>query len=277
MEQFHHIYKSNNTSILYAWWFAMHTRIDVAFVGTKTEKEYLSVVSDIYKIVSKIEQIGNYFDDNSELSLLNCTKEHVPFCASEELFEMIEMSKRFFMYTDGAFDVTIHSKDHNNSTLPNVYLDSSSRIIRFECEGIKIDLCGMIKGYALEKVRRLLEAKKIKDCLISFGNSSILARGSQPGMEGWSIGFSNKDFPESPVLHDECLSMSGNVATGNPHIVNPETGEKIDTIQQVAVVTKDPALGDALSTALFVIDENKRKKLLLDINTSFAQYCYFLN
>lgn len=277
MELFHHIYKKNNgTSILYAWWNAMHTRIDVVFVGDKTEEEWLSTVSAIFQLIKKIEQIGNFFDPNSELSLMNSSASRAPFLLSDELYEMLTLSKKYALYTDGAFDISIRSLNHASQTLSNVYLEGKTHSAHFRKEGIKLDLCGIIKGYALDKIQEILKENEINDCLINLGNSSVLAFGSQPGKEGWEIGFSNKDFSSNIVLKDECLSMSGNIATGHAHIINPKTGVFISNKKQIAVVTKVPSLGDALSTALYATDEKTQKMLLNDLETKFAQYCCFL-
>ncbi len=53
--------------------------------------------------------------------------------------------------------------------------------------GVTINLSGFLKGYALEKTRKLLQHYEVKDALINMGNSSVLLFGHHP-LAGWMEG-----------------------------------------------------------------------------------------
>lgn len=66
-------------------------------------------------------------------------------------------------------------------------MDDIQKTVYFTRKGISLDLCGYIKGYVLDCIRKILETNHISDALINLGNSSILAIGNQPLGQGWKI------------------------------------------------------------------------------------------
>ena len=95
---------------------------------------------------------------------------------------------------------------------------------------------------------------------------------SAPGRKNWKIGV------EDPInkgkllttleLKDRAVSTSGNyerffISNGRrySHIINPKTGEPCQGIVSVTVVMDSAESSDALSTAIFVMGEEKGLKL----------------
>ena len=132
-----------------------------------------------------------------------------------------------------------------------------------------INLSGFLKGYALEKTRKLLQYYEVKDALINMGNSSVLALGHHPLADGWKVNFGQsavtqaKEWPEI-FLKNECLTTSGNDSHERKHIIDPQTGKLIEGKREVAVVTANGAVGEVLSTSLFVADARQRELLKVE-------------
>ena len=129
-----------------------------------------------------------------------------------------------------------------------------------------INLSGFLKGYALEKTRKLLQYYEVKDALINMGNSSVLAFGHHPLADGWKVGFGqgavlNGRKPQELLLQNECLTTSGNDSHERKHIINPRNGKPVEGKREVAVVTDNGAIGEVLSTGLFVADARQREIL----------------
>ncbi|KAB4167397.1 FAD:protein FMN transferase, partial [Bacteroides uniformis] len=147
-----------------------------------------------------------------------------------------------------------HSADYTPNLIRSVQLSPQERTLLFLQPGVTINLSGFLKGYALEKTRKLLQYYEVKDALINMGNSSVLALGNHPVGTGWRV--------NDILLYDECLTTSGNDSPERRHIVSPQDGKLVEGARQISVVTTNGAIGEILSTALFAADSEQRKALM---------------
>ena len=149
----------------------------------------------------------------------------------------------------------------NNSSLD---IDIEGQTVQRNGEA-EIDLGGIAKGYALDKVYDYLASNNLKQYLINAGNSSILL-GEKNTKDGlFSIGLN--DLPNSYLKLKNCfVSTSSNSNQGvkindvtYSHIINPLTGSAITLNDAVIVVSDKGYYGDAMSTSLMfsTVDEVK--------------------
>ena len=263
-----HLYKYSPSQggLLYAWFPSMHTRVDIMLCGRQGEDILLSVVDAVYKMLCRLEKMANYYDADSELAYLNRTASVHPQQVSHELYDMLTFCVDCYTRTAGCFDVTIHSADYTPNLIRSVQLSPQERTLLFLQRGVTINLSGFLKGYALEKTRKLLQYYEVKDALINMGNSSVLAFGHHPLADGWKVGFGqgavlNGRKPQELLLQNECLTTSGNDSHERKHIINPRNGKPVEGKREVAVVTDNGAIGEVLSTGLFVADARQREIL----------------
>lgn len=91
-----------------------------------------------------------------------------------------------------------------------------------------------------------------------MGNSSVLALGKHPLIDGWKVGFGqnvvSQNQEQEILLKDECLTISGNNSFERKHIIIPSSGKLVEGKWAVAVVTKSETVGEVLFTALFAAD-----------------------
>ena len=251
-----HMYKPSHegNGLLYAWFLSMHTRVDIILYSQKPERELLLVVNRIYDALCRLEKIANFYDPASELSYVNRTAFVSPVVLSEELYSMIDLCLEYNSKTLGYFDITVHSENYTQTTIHSVHLSAEEHSIHFSQPGVSINLSGFLKGYALETIKGILNESMIENALINMGNSSILALGNHPVGSGWKI--------NNILLHNECLTTSGNDSPERRHIVSPRNGKLVEGVQQIAVVTTNGSIGEILSTALFAADGEQRKALM---------------
>lgn len=251
-----HLYKPSDdgNSLFYAWFLSMHTRVDIILYGPRKEGELLSVVNRIYDALCRLEKIANFYDPDSELSFVNRIASISPVVLSEELYSMIDLCLEYNEKTLGCFDVTVHSENYNQDTIRSVHLSVEDHSLFFSQLGVTVNLSGFLKGYALETVKSILDEFAIEHALISMGNSSVLAMGNHPVGTGWKV--------NDILLHNECLTTSGNDSPGRRHIVSPQSGKLVEGVSQISVVTTNGAIGEILSTALFAADSEQRKDLM---------------
>ena len=263
-----HIYKSSQQgdSLLYAWFTAMHTRVDIVIHGWGDEKELMDVIYRIEEALRQLEGAANFYDPESELAKINRIGALHPVKISSDLYKMIESCLAYNTQTFGCFDVTIHSEQYNRDSIHSVRLSADDQTVFFKKQGTVINLSGFLKGYALEKIRSILQAHTIENALVNMGNSSVLALGSAPGGNGWKIGFGNQaestDNAAEVCLYNECLTTSGNDSNTRKHIISPHTNRLVEGKRQLAVVTEDGITGEVLSTSLFVADSTLREAMI---------------
>lgn len=268
---FGHLYKEINSpyGILYAWFPVMHTRADILLCGNDSKEAMLQVVLRVYNELHRLEQLGNCYDPKSILSEVNCRAAYTPIVLTDELYDIIAECLDFHSKTLGCFDVTVHSEQYDARCIQAIELDPYYKSIFFRRPGVVINLSGYLKGYALDKIKNILRETGVASALVNLGNSSVLAIGDGPRREGWSIDFADywhsrlSDDKRSPIiLHDTCLTTSGNNSDMHRHIIVPATGLPVEGMRQIAVVTPDGVTGEILSTALFAATEEQCSRIL---------------
>jgi thiamine biosynthesis lipoprotein len=230
------------------------------------------------------------FRPDSELSRLNAraARESVP--VSRELFDLIERSLWFSRATGGAFDVTFSSVgylyDYRKyqhpseaqiaAALPGVnyrhlILDDKAGTIRYARQGVRVDLGGIGKGYAVDRSIDLLKARGIAHAIVTAGGDTRVL-GDRRGRP-WNVGIRDprnrgKVIALMPLV-DEAISTSGDyeryfVENGvrYHHIINPRTGKSVKGIRSVTIVGPDATTTDGFSTSVFVMGVKEGMKLV---------------
>jgi len=133
-------------------------------------------------------------------------------------------------------------------------------------EGMQLDLGAVGKGLALTRIQELLEEEPdITGAVISVGGS-VLTYGEKPDGTEWKVGITDPFDRGTNVgilsLKGQwCVSTSGDYeryvevdGVCYHHILDPATGYPADSgVRGVTVLTEEGLLGDALSTACFVL------------------------
>ncbi|MEM7317013.1 MAG: FAD:protein FMN transferase, partial [Planctomycetota bacterium] len=145
----------------------------------------------------------------------------------------------------------------------HVELDSAANTIKFQREGLSLNLGAIGKGHALDCMTTQLEEQDNRDFLLHGGRSSIIARG-QNTEGGWPVGVGNPLFTDrrlgTILLKDQALATSGSniqyFRIGDRrfgHILDPRTGWPTEEVLSVTVLAPTAAVADALSTAFYVM------------------------
>jgi len=250
--------------IFYAWFEAMHTRIDIAISAPILRNDLVAIGSEIEEIVQKYERIANRFDPNSEISLVNKNASVKAIRISPELYDLLADCALHNTNTLGYFDVSVYSTIAAENGSKNYILDANNQTVTFSQTGVLLDLSGFLKGYVLNKLMGFIETKNIDDILINVGNSSIYAKGNHPFGEGWKIKI--PDTQKECVLNNECLTTSGNTDKSQWKIVNPLTSKTAGTKKPISVLSKFPDEGEVLSKVAYLASKSDAKAILKNYN-----------
>jgi thiamine biosynthesis lipoprotein len=142
----------------------------------------------------------------------------------------------------------------------HVNLNERARTIRFDREGVELDLGGIAKGYAVDKAAAILRESGVTSALISSGSSSICAIGAPPKQAAWRIEVSDPTDRSQHLttidLKDESISSSGchekTFKVGGKtycHIMDPRTGHPIEGMLGATIITPLGVEAEALSKA----------------------------
>ncbi|MBT8152016.1 MAG: FAD:protein FMN transferase, partial [Gammaproteobacteria bacterium] len=150
--------------------------------------------------------------------------------------------------------------------------------VRFTKPGMKIDLGGIAKGYAVDQGIRLLEKHGVQAAMISAGGDSRMLgdRGVHPETGerlSWVIGVRHpRDETLSALrlpLSNAAISTSGDYErffdeAGHRyhHIIVPDTGKSARGVLSVSIIGPKSIDCDALSTTVFVLGVEKGLALI---------------
>jgi thiamine biosynthesis lipoprotein len=153
-----------------------------------------------------------------------------------------------------------------------VRMDPKHRSVELLKPGMRLDLGGIAKGYAIDQA--LLELRKhgIPRALVDAGGDAGVGN-PPPDRPGWRIGIARLE-PETAPNRFLCLSNCGVATSGDTfqfvelggrrysHIVDPRTGIGLTDHSNVTVVAPDATTADALASAISVLGPEKGMQLV---------------
>ena len=241
----------------------------------------VAVATSALDQIDEFEAQLSIFKETSEISFINREAGKHPIEVERSLFDLLASAKRLYDTTAGAFDITVgpltrcwgflrrdgripaaEAIAHARSLVGSdkMLLDRETRTIRFEREGMEINLGSIGKGYALDRVVKAIR-DRVANALLNGGASSFYAIGG--GTEGWSVGLRdprNKSRRMATLrLRDCALSTSGSEeqffehdGKRYGHIIDPRSGWPAQSVTGVSVVARSAAISDALATAFYI-------------------------
>lgn len=129
-------------------------------------------------------------------------------------------------------------------------------------DGAQVDLGGIAKGYASAEVAHLLEEEGVEAALVDLGGNIVTVGEKSPPFK-IAVRSPSGEAEAAALLTPEyravvtagtyqrCFTFDG---VFYHHILDPATGEPVrNGVQSVTILSDDPTLADALSTAALVL------------------------
>ena len=236
----------------------------------------------VFAEMRRINELMSPYLPDSEVSRLNREAAVKPVTVSEELFKVIKTAQKFSELSEGAFDITFASVgflyDYRNRHKPSqsqvdqalsainyrhIKLNDRNKTIQFLRPGVKIDLGGIAKGYAVDNGIEILKQCGVKNAMVSAGGDSRIL-GDRKGWP-WVLGIKHPRNKNEVVvklpLSDTAVSTSGDYerffiedGVRYHHIISPQTGKSVSETWSATVIGDKAIETDALSTTMFVMD-----------------------
>jgi thiamine biosynthesis lipoprotein len=278
---------------------SMYTIVSITVVS-RTDDQAQKAINASFSELDRLAALLNFYSDTSEISAINKYAGEKPVKVSGDTLDIMEKAVYASEMTDGAFDVTVGPLvklwDINNKIIPdrqtieeklkivgykNIVLDKSASTVFIKRKGAQIDLGGIIKGYAVDKVAEVLRQNGIRSGIVAVGGE-IRSLGKKPDGTSWVVGVQNprQKGPDDEViaiveLSDKALSTSGDYikyfekdGVRYHHLLDPKTGYPSRQCGSATIVAADNTTSDGFSK-LFILGPEKgvaiAKKLGFDV------------
>ncbi len=265
--------------------FAMDTIMSLQAYGKDADK----ALADARAAILNLDTALSVTNKDGSIYKLNSTGS----CdLNDDLQYLLERSIEIKEMTDGAFNICIYPvikewgfTDGNYRVPDEAAVSELCKLVNASeisvnttdntvslSDGAMIDLGGIAKGYASMKVRDILKDRGINSALINLGGN-VCVIGSKPDGSPFSIAIKNPEPDDTGVstftgvlkVSDKCVITSGGYERYFEkdgliyhHIIDPSTGYPADAgLKSVTVVSDDPTLADALSTAVYVMGKDR--------------------
>ena len=211
-----------------------------------------------FALLDRLEQELSRFVPNSDVSRINGLEQGGSARVSASTLECLLIARQLYELTAGAFDVSI------GTGLEALELVPDEHVVRAHAAGVRLDLGGIGKGYAVDRMAAVLEEWGIERALVHGGWSSVVALEPPPREEGWTLTLRAPEH-QAAVLErmrarQRALSASG--TRKRDHIVDPRTGRPVARGAVWVVLPRGleggrspAAVAEGLSTAFLVLPE----------------------
>jgi thiamine biosynthesis lipoprotein len=249
--------------------------------------------------IRKVDELMSDYKKDSEISKVNTGAANEPVQVSEPTLEVLQRSVEFSKLTDGAFDITVgplmdlfrRAKQQGNAPtseqmaeakskvgFEKLMLDRENQTVQFAVEGMRLDLGGIAKGYAIDKAIEAARGSGAHGAMVDIGGD-IRCFGSPPeGRQHWLIAVQdpNPDAKKSGSGLLFTLKIAGAAVTTSgdyqqyvmiegkrqSHIMNRQTGKSAEGLSSVTIIADNATDADALATSVTVMGPEKGLALI---------------
>jgi len=268
----------------------MGTEVEIIAQG-KNQNQLEQAVEKGFKEIKRLEQKLSRFQNHSLVSQINLQAGKSPVPVDEEVFYLLKTAKEICQESGGAFDPTILPAlelwkfNQKNPQPPssaeikkrlklvgceNLILDEEKKTAYLVKPGMAIDLGGIAKGYASDRVVKVLEENRVEAGIVNVGGD---LRVFGAGGKGFAIGIRHPSKKNQIIakiyLKDSAIATSGDyeryfIFQGErySHILDPRSGYPARGERSVSVLAEKGILADAWATALFVLGSEKGMELV---------------
>lgn len=263
----------------------MGTVVEISVIGWNEDRA-AAVIGDAFAEMERIEKLMSRWIPESEVSRINGRAGEGPVKASTEVLKVIQRAGDISKTSGGYFDISIGALmdlwgfEHSGGHLPDkgevdkalrsigygaIVVDEEASTVELR-KGMRIDLGGIAKGYAVDRAYELLTSRGYGNVIVNAGGDMRVG-GRKPNGP-WVIGIQDpRDRSQILATFDAegtAVATSGDYeryfeidGIRYHHLLNPFTGFPARGCRSVTILAKDALSADALATAVFVMGPRK--------------------
>ena len=153
-----------------------------------------SLQRDLQIVIDEVDRAMSPFRHDSRLSLFNDSASTNWIELGRQTCEVLAEGLRVARFTLGAFDPTVgplvgrygFGPIRRDAVGNYQLLEVRSAAARKADARLSLDLCGVAKGYALDRMAEIVRLAGVGDFLLDVGGD-LLARGRHPGGRAWQV------------------------------------------------------------------------------------------
>lgn len=237
-----------------------------------SEKAARGAMSDAFAIIAEVQRRMSYHEPASVLSRINREAGERAVEVDEWTFAVLSAAAEMHRVSGGVFDVTVAPHLEALGFLPGTGARASAacfddvelrpdRTIRFHRPGMRIDLGGIAKGFAVDRAVAALQRAGVPRGLVNAGGD-LRAFGDEP----FPTAIRHPDDPRATLttvaLQNAALATSAHYfaerlvpgSIAGP-IIDPQTGAQARRIRSASVHAETAMLADALTKVVMLAGE----------------------
>lgn len=267
---------------------AMGTTFKVVLVEPPEALATETLESELVAALQTVDLLASTWRDDSELTAFNVDYSIDWIPVSVDFCELLDSALEISRTTSGAFDLTIgplvnvwgFGPDGQIVEPPSaadivaaqhrvgfdmLEADCNERLVRKDVPDLYVDLSGWAKGYAVDQLAELLDARGIVNYLVEIGGE-LRVKGINSESRKWAIAIeapsTSERIPHAVLrVTDTSVATSGDYRNyfthdddNYSHTIDARTGRPVThDLAAVTVVDPSAAYADAMATALLVL------------------------
>lgn len=243
---------------------AMNTTFHL-YLDVPDRKQAEDAASACFLLLEELEDQLSRYRPDSDITRVNALKTGESVLVTPDTYTCLMEAAAAAQDTAGLFDVTIGSRTLSEPSPQTPLLQGQLEIApdqpRVTClqEGRQIDLGGIGKGFALDRLALRLKDFQVDSALLCSGASTLLAIGS----EGWPVRLQGDGETLPLELHRGALSASGTGIQG-VHVIHPDHSQPTTPVfKRVWLTAPSAAMADAYTTACLIMEPEELKAFQL--------------
>lgn len=281
------------TKSLSQQFYIYDTVVNIKIYGDTVSQQNMD---DIQQILERMDMEFSRTKEGGEVYNINLNAGKKAVAVSDETLDAVKKSIEYAKEMNGLFDPTIGplvdlwkigeggesvppqaeiDKAKSLTNYKDVIIDEQAKTVKLAKEGMVLDLGGIGKGYAADRIADYLKEKGLDSAMINLGGSSIIGLGTKPGGAQWNIGLQDPDQSRGTQLgtikiSNEVIDASGvyeryfmQDGVRYHHILDPRTGFPAQNgLKSVTIMSPNATDADALSTGVFLMGVEDGLKFL---------------
>ena len=273
---------------------AMGTYVNVTLVTSDSAASARDAAA-AHQAIRLVDSLMSNWTTTSEVARINRVADSVTTTVQPLVADVIGRSLRIWRGSEHTYDITVEplvrawgfiggprrvpSDSEARAAWAlvgagDVVFDSAAGTIHFARRGMRIDLGGIAKGYAVDQAMQALRARGVKNALVD-ASGNMMSLGTPPGSEHWRIGLRD---PRDRVPYFARMWLDGDAISTSAqyeqwvakdgkrygHIIDPRTGQPASGLLAVTVVAPDATTSDSWDTPLYVLGLEAAKAKALE-------------
>ncbi|NQX45248.1 FAD:protein FMN transferase [Paenibacillus tritici] len=276
--------KDGDTKSLEQTFYIYGTVVNIKVFGDTVAQKNMD---DIQAMLERMDTEFSRTKKDGELYAVNQAAGKEAVAVSDETLDIVKLSLKYAEEMEGLYDPTVGplvdlwaigeggehvpdqaaiDKARSLTNYKDVIVDEAAKTVKLAKEGMVLDMGGIGKGYAADRIADYLKAEGLNSAMINLGGSSIIALGNKPNGSPWNIGLQDPDQSRGSQLGtikvtDEVVDASGvyerfflQDGVRYHHILDPRTGfPSQNGLKSITIMSPNATDADALSTGVFLM------------------------